>query len=138
MRILKELHGGENNEKVYQVQQMLMSTYTLSLKFHEALLISQKNITIYRAINGDPELEDEQVAGLISQCGLLQWKMQKHDDAVRQLDESIRILKKLGNKNPEVSKTIERLQKDKETILADKKKGGSQAGAQALSKGAAN
>lgn len=71
LRIQKELNGGENNEKVYQIHQMLMTAYALALKFPEALLISQKNITIYRAINNNNELEDETVLGLIAQCGLL-------------------------------------------------------------------
>ena len=52
IRIQKELQGGENNEKVSQLYDILVESEIGSQKFKEALINNLRLISIYKTLNG--------------------------------------------------------------------------------------
>jgi hypothetical protein len=53
IRILKDIHGGENNQKILQCYQNMMDMQFANAMLSEALLTAQKKISIYKALNGN-------------------------------------------------------------------------------------
>ena len=52
IRILKEIHGSENNQKILTQYEHLHELYFATKQYAEDLLVIQKKISIYKALNG--------------------------------------------------------------------------------------
>ena len=61
VRTLKDIHGGENNQKVLNALEHLHDVYLALHMFPEAILNVQKKITIYKALN-DQDVADLNIA----------------------------------------------------------------------------
>eukprot|EP00347_Sterkiella_histriomuscorum_P010167 403377348 len=119
IRIQKEINGGENNQKVLQLYEALSQVHLMSQKFTDALLITQKVITVYKALNGQ-EVDDKALGQYLAQCAFIQRKLEKYDDAIRQLDEAQRIFKKIQHTDPEVKRLYETYAKERAEFVKEK------------------
>lgn len=61
VRALKDIHGGENHQKVLNALDHLHDVYTSLHMYPEAILNVQKKITIYKALN-DQDVADLKMA----------------------------------------------------------------------------
>ncbi len=61
VRALKDIHGGENNQKVLNALEHLHDVYCNLQMYPEAILNVQKKITIYKALN-DQDVADMKMA----------------------------------------------------------------------------
>eukprot|EP00347_Sterkiella_histriomuscorum_P014405 403360989 len=117
--IQKEINGGENNQKVLQLYEALSQVHLMSSKFTDALLITQKVITVYKALNGQ-EVDDKALGQYLAQCAFIQRKLEKYEDAIRQLDEAYRIFKKIQHIDPEVKRLCETFAKERAQFVKEK------------------
>lgn len=85
----------------------------------DALLTFEKVIGIYKTLNGS-DIEDQSLAGYLVQCHYIQRALGKHDDGLRLLDESLKIMKKLAPTDPQIKKAYEQLTQERAKILKEK------------------
>ena len=121
IRVLKEIHGGENNQKILNCYEHLYDIYLQLKMYQEDILIIQKKITIYKALNGQ-DIEDLTMVKFILQLGSCYRVLTKYDDALRSYRSAEKIIKKLAATDPEakreeapIKKVIEDLLKEQAT-----------------------
>ena len=128
IRILKDIHGGENNQKVLQCYQNMMDMQFATAMLSEALLTVQKKISIYKALNGN-DVVDKVLIQYIVELGALHQKLKKNDDAIRNLNEGLKLCKQLLQRQPdqeikdyetEINKLIEQYKKEGTSVKGSK------------------
>lgn len=117
VRTLKDIHGGENHQKVLNALEHLHDIYLNLQMFPEAILNVQKKITIYKALN-DQDAADLNIAKYLLQLGTVQGAVKKYDDAIRNYKEAEKIVKKLAPTDPQAKGEEESLKKAIESMIA--------------------
>lgn len=118
IRILKEMHGGENDQKILQCYEKLSLIMNRNGLFTEGLVIVQKKISIYKAINGD-SIIDGTMTNYVTELGMMNYALKKFDDAISNWKDAEKLVKKLGpDQNPkeheaQIKKFIAEAQKKK-------------------------
>ncbi len=82
IRALKEIHGGENNQKILNCYEHLTDIYLHLKMYSENILNIQKKISVYKALNGQ-DVEDLTIAKFLIQLGTSYKQLTKYDDALR-------------------------------------------------------
>ena len=94
---------------------MLIATGQLN----EALIVSQKRLSIYKNLNGG-DVVDKTLVGFLFDLGLINFRLKKFDDAIEIWKEGEKLIKKV--KPDEETKIIEAQLKNA-VITAQKEKG---------------
>lgn len=84
----------------------MSQVFTQSQRLTEALLMNEKAIGIYKTLNG-ADIEDQTLSSYLIQCSYIQKALGKTDDALRFIDEALKILKKLAASDPQSKKAYE-------------------------------
>ena len=94
IRNLREIHGSENNERILAAYDSLFQMYHVTGLGTEALLVSQKKISIYKALNGN-DAKDGKFFIYLYEMGIINQALNKYDDAITNFKEAEAIVKKL-------------------------------------------
>lgn len=70
VRSLREIHGGENNERVLAVYDALFAMYSETNQLNDALLLCQKRVSIYKALNGN-DVKDMRMVTYLNEMALI-------------------------------------------------------------------
>ena len=121
LRALKDIHGGENHQKVLNALEHLYDIYLALQMYPESLLNVQQKISVYKNINGQ-DAEDMNIAKYLMQMGTVHRAMNKYDDALRNYQASEKLIKKLSLTDPQAKAERETLKKAIEDLIAAQKK----------------
>ena len=121
VRTLKDIHGGENHQKVLTALEHMHDIYLTLQMYPDAILNVQKKITIYKALN-DQDVADLNIAKYLLQLGSVQGAVKKYDDALRNFREAEKIIKKLAPTDPQAKAEEESIKKAIEEMVAKQKK----------------
>lgn len=70
IRALKDIHGGENHQKVLNAFEHIHDIYIAMQMYPEVLLNVQQKISVYKALNGQ-NIEDLTIAKYLLQLGTI-------------------------------------------------------------------
>ena len=70
VRIIKEINGTEDNQKILQINNQLSQAYMFVGKFTEALLLTENCISIYKNLNG-AKVEDATLGEYLFKLALI-------------------------------------------------------------------
>ena len=122
IRTLKEIHGGENNQKILSQYEHLYQLLFGTQQYAEALQIVQKKISIYKALNG-AEIADWKIQDYLLEMAVVNVKLNKFEDSERNCTEAEKIQKKIPQSDPEWKKKEEEVKKLREELNKLKKVG---------------
>lgn len=94
IRTLKEIHGGENHQKIEQCYQVLCEMYMQVGDNNQALKLIQKKISIHKALNG-ADTVDRSLVSYIIELGFVNFRLRKFDDAIQNFKEAEKIYSKM-------------------------------------------
>lgn len=94
IRALKDIHGGENSQRILQCYDHLFQMQYKCGMYTDALLIVQKKVSIYKALNGNDAI-DSQFTTYVVEMGLINFALRKFDDAIENWKEAEKLVKKL-------------------------------------------
>jgi tetratricopeptide (TPR) repeat protein len=95
IRILKDVHGGENHQRILACYDHLFQMQYKAGPYTEALLIVQKKVSIYKALNGADSVDTVFITYVI-EMGLINYALRKFDDAIENWREAEKLTKKLS------------------------------------------
>ena len=127
IRTLKEIHGGENNQKILSQYEHLHELLFATQQYAEDLQVIQKKISIYKALNG-AEVADFKLQDYMFEMTLVNIKLKKFEDADRLISEAEKILKKIPQSEPDWKKREDDIKKLRDELTKAKKGGAETSG----------
>jgi len=77
VRILREIHGSENNERVLAVYDALFAMQSSQQsQLNDCLLLCQKRVSIYKALNGN-DVKDMRLMTYLNDMGYVNLALKK-------------------------------------------------------------
>eukprot|EP00347_Sterkiella_histriomuscorum_P011968 403370407 len=96
-----------------------LSPSLFSSKFTRRLLFNSKSNYCVQSTQR-LEVDDKALGQYLAQCAFIQRKLEKYEDAIRQLDEAYRIFKKIQHTDPEVKRLCETFAKERAQFFKEK------------------